>query len=240
MPLSIFDRLKVGEIKPTGMTLQLADRSVTYPTGIVEDVLVKIDKFVFPVDFVVLEMEEDNNVPFILGRPFLATARAIVDMSTGKLTLKLNEEELTFDTYKAMRHPSEEEECKRIDVIDSCVEENLQNSLNPYFSSIIDNPLFEFDVESHDFMNDCDVRIEEEPEEAKQVWGRKPQFLSLREPVVGGEEPERKKEGLKPLPNHLKYTFLEEGEKFPVIVSSSLRMLSCMTSYVFLGSINLL
>ncbi|WVY97116.1 hypothetical protein V8G54_029267 [Vigna mungo] len=72
MPLSIFKRLGIGEVKPTMITLQLADRSMTYPYGIVEDVLVKVDKLIFPADFVVLDMEEDAKVPIILGRPFLA------------------------------------------------------------------------------------------------------------------------------------------------------------------------
>ncbi|XP_076881117.1 uncharacterized protein LOC143529156 [Bidens hawaiensis] len=74
MPYSVFAKLDLGEPKPTRMSIQLADRSVKYPRGIVENMLVKIDKFVFPVDFVILDMDEDENVPLILGRPFLAIA----------------------------------------------------------------------------------------------------------------------------------------------------------------------
>ena len=62
------------------MSLQLADRSITYPRAIVEDVLVKVDKFIFPVDFIILDMEEDHEVPLILERPFLATGRAMIDV----------------------------------------------------------------------------------------------------------------------------------------------------------------
>ncbi|XP_020233125.1 uncharacterized protein LOC109813362 [Cajanus cajan] len=80
MPLSIFKRLGIGEVKPTMITLQLADHSVTYPYGVVEDVFVKVDKFIFPADFVVLDMEEDAKVPIILGRPFLAIGRALIDV----------------------------------------------------------------------------------------------------------------------------------------------------------------
>jgi hypothetical protein len=167
MPLSIFERLKIGEIKPTGMTLQLADHSVTYPTGIVEDVLVKIDKFVFSVDFVVLEMEEDVKVPLILGRPFLATVRAVVDVSSGKLTLKLGEEELTFDTRKVMRHPSEEEECHVIALIDICVEETLQNSFDPSCFHTYDNPLFDCDLNKNN-SSICDDRYEEKKHVEKE------------------------------------------------------------------------
>ena len=91
----------MGELKPTNITLSLADRSVKIPKGIVEDVLVKIDKFYYPVDFVVLDTEpianEPNHVPIILGRPFLATANAIINfrngvmqLTFGNMTLELN------------------------------------------------------------------------------------------------------------------------------------------------------
>ena len=80
MPLSIFKRLELGEARPTTVTLQLADRSLKHPRGIIEDVLVKVDKFIFPEDFIVLDMEEDKEIPIILGRPFLATGRAMIDV----------------------------------------------------------------------------------------------------------------------------------------------------------------
>ena len=72
MPLSIFRRLGLGEVRPTSATLQLADRSLKHPQGVIEDVLVKVDKFIFPINFIVLDMEEDIEIPIILGRPFLA------------------------------------------------------------------------------------------------------------------------------------------------------------------------
>ena len=67
----------------------MADRSLTYPRGVVEDVLVKVDKFIFPADFVVLDMEEDQEIPLILGRPFLATGRTLIDVQCGELTLRV-------------------------------------------------------------------------------------------------------------------------------------------------------
>ena len=96
LPYSVYKQLGLGELKPTNITLSLADRSVKIPKGIVEDVLVKIDKFYYPVDFVVLDTKpianEPNHVPIILGRPFLATANAIINCRNGvmKLTLELN------------------------------------------------------------------------------------------------------------------------------------------------------
>ena len=77
---SIFKKLKLGEAHPTIVTLQLADRSLTHPRGIIEDVLVKVEKLIFPVDFIILDMQEDKEVQIILGRPFLAKGRAMIDV----------------------------------------------------------------------------------------------------------------------------------------------------------------
>ncbi|XP_075499196.1 uncharacterized protein LOC142537576 [Primulina tabacum] len=92
MPFSIYRTLELGEVKPSTITLQLADRSLTYPRGIVEDVLVKVDKFIFPADFVILDMEEDQETPLIFGRPFLATEKALIDVHKGELTLRVGGE----------------------------------------------------------------------------------------------------------------------------------------------------
>ncbi|XP_061343130.1 uncharacterized protein LOC133289247 [Gastrolobium bilobum] len=91
MPLSMCRALGIKELKPTTVSLQLADRSIRRLDGVIEDVLVKIDKFIFPADFVVLNMEEDTEIPLLLGRPFLATARAMIDVEQGKLMLRVNE-----------------------------------------------------------------------------------------------------------------------------------------------------
>ncbi|XP_048232887.1 uncharacterized protein LOC125370637 [Ricinus communis] len=83
---------------------QLADRTVKYPRGIVEDVLVKVDKFIFHVDFVVMDMEGETSVPLILGRPFLATSRTVIDVCDGKLQLRVGDETITFDFSTFIRH----------------------------------------------------------------------------------------------------------------------------------------
>ena len=80
MPFSIFRRLGLGEAKPTTVTLQLADRSLKHRRGIVKEVLVKVDKFIFPANFIVLDMAEDKEIPIILGRSFLATRRALINV----------------------------------------------------------------------------------------------------------------------------------------------------------------
>ncbi|XP_010546472.1 PREDICTED: uncharacterized protein LOC104818551 [Tarenaya hassleriana] len=96
LPLSIFKKLNVGELKPTSMALQLADRSVKYPAGILEDVPLKVGNFYVPVDFMVLDMDEDSRVPIILGRPFLNTADAVIHVRAGRLTMKIGEEIVEF------------------------------------------------------------------------------------------------------------------------------------------------
>ena len=80
MPLSMLRRLGLSEARSTTVTLQLADRSLKHPREVIENVLVKVDKFIFPVDFIVLDMEEDKEIPIILGRPFLATGKALIDV----------------------------------------------------------------------------------------------------------------------------------------------------------------
>ncbi|XP_070679214.1 uncharacterized protein [Malus domestica] len=86
-PYSVFQKLGEGELKPISVSLQLADRSMTYPLGILEDVNIKVDKFYLQADFIV-DMEEDKEVPLILGRPFIATARTLIDVEVGTLTLR--------------------------------------------------------------------------------------------------------------------------------------------------------
>jgi hypothetical protein len=100
-PYSVYLQLGLGELKPTTVTLQLADRSMKRPRGIIEDVLIKVDKFYFPVDFIVIDTEPVhdvvNQIPVILGRPFLATANALINCRTrvmkisfGNMTVELN------------------------------------------------------------------------------------------------------------------------------------------------------
>ncbi|XP_050916459.1 uncharacterized protein LOC127131591 [Lathyrus oleraceus] len=104
MPLSIYKRLGIGKVQDTRMTLQFADHSVKRPYGVVEYVLVKIDKFVFLVDFVILEMPEYEEIPLILGRPFLETGRCLIDIEEGTMTLKVYDEELKIDVRNTMKY----------------------------------------------------------------------------------------------------------------------------------------
>uniref|UniRef100_A0A1U7XR66 Uncharacterized protein LOC104236678 n=1 Tax=Nicotiana sylvestris TaxID=4096 RepID=A0A1U7XR66_NICSY len=94
MPLVIYKRLGIVRARPTSMLLQLADRTVKRPFGILDDVLIQVGKFVFPADFVILDCKVNEEIPIILGRPFLATGRALIDCETGELKMRLNDEEI--------------------------------------------------------------------------------------------------------------------------------------------------
>ncbi|XP_070015028.1 uncharacterized protein [Nicotiana sylvestris] len=97
MPLVIYKKLGIGRARPTSMLLQLADRTVKRPFGILDDVLIQVGKFVFPADFVILDCKVDEEIPIFLGRPFLATGRALIDCETGELKMRLNDEEIIFN-----------------------------------------------------------------------------------------------------------------------------------------------
>ncbi|GKF14684.1 reverse transcriptase domain-containing protein, partial [Tanacetum coccineum] len=103
LPRKEKDPGSLGELAHTKLTIELADRIVKHPNGIVENVLVGIGKFVFLVDFIILDMLEDFNVPLILGRPFLSTAHAKVDMFKRKITLRVGDEKIIFKSVKHAR-----------------------------------------------------------------------------------------------------------------------------------------
>ena len=113
MSLSVYNRLKLGKAKPTTVTLQMTDRSLTHPYGVIEDVLVKVGKFILPTDFIILDMEEDERIPIIMGCPFLATSRALIDVQKGELKLRVDKEEAVFTVVSPIDIPT----CYRVEVV---------------------------------------------------------------------------------------------------------------------------
>ncbi|XP_015962964.1 uncharacterized protein LOC107486901 [Arachis duranensis] len=109
------------------MALQLVDRTFKFPHGVVEDLLVKVGGFIFPADFVVLDMEEEANTSIILGKPFLATAGATIDVQKGELVLRSHEEKMIFNVFKAMSYPKESiGEYMMVDTIEQIVQGVLE------------------------------------------------------------------------------------------------------------------
>ena len=95
-------RLSLGELTSIAITLQMVDSLMAQPEGVLEDVLVKVGKSIFPVDFFVMKIEEDTQVPMLLGRPFLATGAALIDVPKGELTLRVGNEAVHFNVNKSL------------------------------------------------------------------------------------------------------------------------------------------
>lgn len=106
MPYSVWKKLSLPELTPTCMTLELADRSISRPLGIAEDVFVKVGKFHFPADFVIVDFDADSRVPLILGRGFLRTGRALIDVFEQEITLRVGTEAITFNLDQTSRYSS--------------------------------------------------------------------------------------------------------------------------------------
>ncbi|GJR42724.1 reverse transcriptase domain-containing protein [Tanacetum coccineum] len=195
MPYSMFLRLNLGALKPTRICIELANKTTQFPKGIAENVVVKIDKFVFPIDFVILDMEEDHKIPIILGRPFLATTHAMIDVFNKKISFKVGDEIITFDLEKSMRFaPSDEDTCHSADIIDLFVVNSIKEILPQNHDSLIE-PILNHLPE--DFNN--------------------PALFAANS--IDEEIPTPK---LKELPSHLEYAFLDNNRELPVIVSSLL------------------
>ncbi|XP_070035003.1 uncharacterized protein [Nicotiana tomentosiformis] len=131
MPFSIFRKLNLGEMKDIDVSLKFADQSTKTPKGIIENVLVRVDKLIFPMDFIVLEMKECSDEPIILGRPFLATSTAIIDVHQVQLILRVDEERVIFDMQKILRFSGDEasSSCFSIDVISYLTDEFKDDQL---------------------------------------------------------------------------------------------------------------
>ncbi|XP_070049244.1 uncharacterized protein [Nicotiana tomentosiformis] len=127
MPLSVFIQLGLGELRPTTIILQLADRSLAHPKGVIKDVLVQVGSFIFLTDFIILDLELDQEVTFILERPFLDTDRAIIDVCEGKTTMRVGDRVEVLNVYKSLRFPTDYEELSMISVVEGDV-----TSLVPY------------------------------------------------------------------------------------------------------------
>ncbi|GJR33877.1 reverse transcriptase domain-containing protein [Tanacetum coccineum] len=251
MPFSVWKKLNLPDLTPTCMTLELADRSISRPIGIAKDVNVKVGVFQFPADFVVVDFEPDPRVPLILGRCFLKTSRALIDVYEGELTLRVGNEAITYNLDQTSRYSVNYNDmtANRIDVVELACEEYSQEVLG--FSDVIasGNPTPGYDpIVSNSSptltpFGDSDFLLLEEADA----------FLALAvniqlhrndpspPPNQGNYLPEIKKElkiceaktakssideppevELKDLPPHLEYAFLEDNNKLPVIIAKDL------------------
>ena len=219
MPLSVVQRLSLGELTPTAITLQMADRSMEQPEGILEDVLVKVGKFVFLMDFVVMQMEEDTQVPLLLGRPFLATGVALIDIQKGELTLRVGDEAMHFNINRSLEHPNVES--------DSCMAVRNTSLLNDELNSncIIQHSINEIEMNFQYLESfDCEVLPSKlfNKETVSSINENSQEEESSQEQQTHEQETSAEGLTLKELPSHLKYEFLEPEKRKPVIISAAL------------------
>ncbi|XP_016487779.2 uncharacterized protein LOC107807856 [Nicotiana tabacum] len=219
MPLTIYKRLGIGRARPTSMLLQLADRTVKSPSAILDDVLVQVGKFVFPADFVILNCRVDEEIPIILGKPFLATGKALIYCETRELKMRLNDEDITFNVQKSMRRHSKFADYSLIDAVDVVLEED-DASLN------IKDPL-EACLMNLDEANGEDLAEWVLALEGQGFWKRELEFepLHLDERKTPPAKPsieDPPKLEVKSLPSHLRVAFEELKKRLvttPIIVA---------------------
>ncbi|KAI5338618.1 hypothetical protein L3X38_017889 [Prunus dulcis] len=230
MPYHVYEKLNLGELQATSVSIQLADRTIRYPKGILEDVLVKVEELILPADFLVLEMEEapihDNQLPLILGRPFMATAGAIIDVKKGTLTMNVFDETIAFKVFEASKFPSDEHEVFHLDAIDTMVKEALPMSYLEPIEACITQSKRKEEVDSLEAVISplllelacsMDGYIEIGKRYANQFESLPPPTNKVLPSIVQAPELE-----LKQLPKHLKYAYLGENETLPVIIASHL------------------
>nr|XP_027124163.1 uncharacterized protein LOC113740845 [Coffea arabica] len=231
MPRSIYNLMNVGPLKETGVIIQLADRSNAYPDGVLEDILVQIHDLIFPADFYVLDMEDDNSnsSPILLGRPFLKTARTKIDVFTGTLTMEFDGDVIKFNIYDAIKYPGESHSIFVIDVIDSLAQQNFEFNNDDALKVAISTGLcqenlqkikgkFVFPFELQEVIFELNSLC---PEFSNVSYLELPLSRSQLLPSIV-QAPKVK---LKQLPDNLKYAFLGDGDTLPVIISSKLTAL---------------
>nr|GEU52299.1 reverse transcriptase domain-containing protein [Tanacetum cinerariifolium] len=198
MPLSIWRKLSFPELTSTQMILELADRSTTRPAGIADDVFVKVGKLYFPIDFVIVDYVVDPRVPLILGRPFLRTGRALIDVYGEELTLPIVDEAITFKVCQTSKY--------------SCNDSKSINQINS------------INVAYEEYVQEGDIRLLEELLNHDPSYPLPPKELNVEEiKTVKSSIDEPPELELKELPSHLKYAFLKGTNKLPVIISKELK-----------------
>nr|GEY20663.1 hypothetical protein [Tanacetum cinerariifolium] len=228
MPLSIWKKLRLPTLNDTKMVLELADRTISKTTGVAENVFVKVGKFYFPSDFVILNFVADPRVPLILGRPFLSTAHALIDVYEGEITLRHDDQSLTLkcgDTPSISYNNLES--LNKVDLIDATCEEYSQEVLgftddvSNEVSSLIYEPIVLNSSQNLTPFNERDILIlkallNNDPEPSSN---QKDFFLTLHkdlkvvEPKNQSEEDEPPEVELKELPPHIEYAFLGDNGK---------------------------
>nr|GEV18876.1 hypothetical protein [Tanacetum cinerariifolium] len=232
MPLSIWKMLLLPELALTWTTLELADRSITHHKRVAEDVFVKVGKFCFPTDFVVVDFEADPRVPLILRRCFLRTGRALINVYGEEITLRVNDESITFNLNQTMRYSLtyDDNSVNRVDVIDIACEEFVQDVLDFYdffleeIEDFLNDESIPMGIETYFYDSEGDILfleklLNEDPFQLPPMDLKQAEETKVKSST---EEPHELE--LKDLPSHLEYAFLKESNKLPVIIAKDLKV----------------
>ncbi|XP_070007485.1 uncharacterized protein [Nicotiana sylvestris] len=220
MPYSIFKTLRIGKPRPTSMRLQMADRTMCRPLGVIEDVLVRVDKFILLMDFVILDCEVDYEVPIILGIPFLAMGKPLVDVESRELTFWIGDEKVIFHVCKSMRQPNSNELYSFMDLVTDVIIDETSVVMN--VDDTLEAVLLKFDDDEMDgfveYVNSLQRMGSYTYEPCKLSLDLENRTTPPTKPSI--EEPPILE--LKPFPPHLRYEFLGPSSTLPVIFSSCL------------------
>lgn len=206
MPLSTFKKLGI-ESRSTTMTLQLADQSIVHPEGNSEDVLVKIDRFILPADFIILDYETNKDMPIILEWSFLSTGRTLIDFHKAEITMRVNNQEVIFNVFYALEYPGGHEKCQSLDAED---EFKVKRELD----------------EDEEKGKEEEYLDAQQPEHCCTMVHTSFESLNIN-PHDNKSKPSMEKTPkleLKVLPAHLKYAYLGEGTTLQVIISIALSL----------------
>ncbi|KAL7583021.1 uncharacterized protein LOC111895517 [Lactuca sativa] len=229
LPYSSYKTMGIGPKTKTRVIIQLADRSLVHPKGVLEDVLVQVNELVFLADFYVLDMGDENtpkSSSILLGSPFMSTAKTKIDVANGTLSMEFDGEVINFNIFEAMRYPSDIHSLNFIDVIDSCTNDCFEMSRQDVLTTILSKHFDETGIKNladkytlEDELIEVINSLEKtqpmrvEPSQMKL----KSSNLKLLPSIVQPLNLE-----LKALSDHLKYTYLGEEETLPVIISTKI------------------
>ncbi|XP_070054323.1 uncharacterized protein [Nicotiana tomentosiformis] len=220
IPYPVFKTLGIGQPRPTSMRLKMADRTMKRPLGIIDDVLIRIDKFILPVDFVILDGEVDYEVPIILGRPFLATGKTLVDVEARELTFRVGDKNFVFHVCKSMMQPNSNEVCSFVDLVTEVIVDDISSMMN--VEDPLEAVLLNHEKDEKAGLIECANTLQGMgsytygPRKLSldlENWKTPPTKPSIEEPPILE---------LKPLPSHLRYEFLGPCSTLHVIPSSCL------------------
>ncbi|RDX76395.1 Retrovirus-related Pol polyprotein from transposon opus, partial [Mucuna pruriens] len=237
MPTSIYKSLNFGDLEPTRMIIQLANSSVVQPLGVLEDVLVQVNELIFPIDFYVLDMEDETSgkgSTLILGRPFIMTARTKINVNAETLSMEFGDTLVQFNIFEAMKHPIEDHSLFGIGLIDELVEEYFQ----------LDNHSEDTDnfAEKTDLIGCLGPILEENADydESREVHNLsdsvdnnndivdldfEAELLKVLNQVCKCENPECSIEAevqVAEIENQLKYAYLDTEQQLPFIIANNL------------------